>query len=77
MSKNRNPYEGFYNGDYGLLVTDKPELFPSDMTLRFQCGQISDFEAVAEGDILELPIGGFLPSSYYTTLSCKLGIKMI
>ena len=35
------------------------------MTLRFQCGQISDFEAVAGGDILELPIGGFLPSSYY------------
>lgn len=31
-------YEGFYNGDYGLFVTDKPELFPSNMTLRFQCG---------------------------------------
>ena len=67
--ENGMDYEGFYNGDYGLLVTDKPELFPSDMTLRFQCGQISDFEAVAGGDILELPIGGFLPSSYYGGLS--------
>lgn len=67
--ENGMDYEGFYNGDYGLLVTDKPELFPSNMTLRFQCGQIKDFEAVAGGDILELPIGGFLPSSYYGGLS--------
>ena len=61
--ENGMDYEEFYNGDYGLLVTDKPELF------RFQCAQIRDFEAVAGGDILELPIGGFLPSSYYGGLS--------
>ena len=62
-------YEGFYNGDYGLLVADKPELFPSNQVVRFQCGHISEFEAVAGGDLLELPIGGFLPSSYYGGLS--------
>lgn len=62
-------YEGFYNGDYGLLAADKPELFPSNQVVRFQCGHISEFEAVAGGDLLELPIGGFLPSSYYGGLS--------
>lgn len=67
--ENGMDYGEFYNGDYGLLVTDKPELFPSDMTLRFRRGQISEFEAVVEGDMLELPICGFLPSSYYGGLS--------
>ena len=67
--ENGMDYEGFYNGNYGLLVTDKPELFPSDMQLRFQCAQLSEFEAVADGDMIELPIGGFLPSNYYGGLS--------
>ncbi len=67
--ENGMDYERFYHGDYGLLVADKPELFPSNPVARFQCGQISEFEAVADGDFLELPIGGFLPSSYYGGLS--------
>ncbi|MBE7003500.1 MAG: ABC transporter permease [Ruminococcaceae bacterium] len=62
-------YEGFEHGDYGLIATDKPELFPDDMVLRFQRGQISNYEAVADGDLLELPIGGYLPGSYYGGLS--------
>ena len=67
--ENGMDYEGFYNGDYGLLAAAKPELFPSNPVIRFQCGQIREFEAVADGDLLELPIGGFLPSSYYGGLS--------
>lgn len=62
-------YEGFYNGDYGLLAADKPELFPGNQVVRFRCGHISEFEALAGGDLLELPIGGFLPGSYYGGLS--------
>lgn len=69
ITSNDMDYEGFYNGDYGLLVADKPELFPSNPVVRFQCGQISEFEAIADGDLLELPIGGFLPGSYYGGLS--------
>ena len=69
IAQNGMDYEGFYNGDYGLLVAAKPELFPSNPVVCFQCGQISEFEAVAYGDLLELPIGGFLPSSYYGGLS--------
>lgn len=67
--ENGMDYEEFYNGDSGLLVADKPAFFPSDQTVRFQCGHISEFEAVADGDLLELPIGGFLPGSYYGGLS--------
>ena len=67
--ENGMDYEGFYNGDYGLLAADRPELFPSNPVVRFKCGQISKFEAVADGDLLELPIGGFLPGSYYGGLS--------
>ena len=51
------------------MVADKPAFFPIDQTVRFQCGHISEFEAVADGDLLELPIGGFLPGSYYGGLS--------
>ena len=69
IAQNGMDYEGFYNGDYGLLVAARPELFPGNPVVRFQCGKISEFEAVADGDLLELPIGGFLPSSYYGGLS--------
>ena len=69
MVENDMYYEGFCNGNYGLLVADKPELFPGNPVVRFQCGQISEFEAVADGDLTELPIGGFLPGSYYGGLS--------
>lgn len=69
IASNGMDYEEFCKGDYGLLVADKPELFPSNPVVRFQCGQISEFEAVADGDLLELPIGGFLPGSYYGGLS--------
>ena len=67
--ENGMDYEGFCNGDYGLLAAAKPELFPSNPVVRFRCGRISEFEAAADGDLLELPIGGFLPSSYYGGLS--------
>ncbi len=69
IAQNDMDYEGFYNGDYGLLAADKPELFPSNPVVRFRCGQISEFEAVVDGDLRELPIGGFLPGSYYGGLS--------
>ena len=69
IAQNGMDYEGFYNGDYGLLAADKPELFPGDPLVRFHCGQISEFEAAADGDLQELPIDGFLPGSYYGGLS--------
>lgn len=62
-------YEGFYNGSYGLLVSDRPELFPDAMSVSFQWGQLSRYEASAAGEMLELPIGGFLPGSYYGGVS--------
>lgn len=69
LEENGFNYDAFYNGECGLLVTDKPELLPNDMILQLQCGQIKQYEAIPDGNTFTLPIGGFLPSSYYGGLS--------
>jgi Cell division protein len=57
--------EAFRNGDFALLVSDKPELFPSDMIIKFQLGHIQNYEGKPDGVEKQLKIGGFLPGSYY------------
>lgn len=69
LEENGFNYDAFYNGECGLLVTDKPELLPNDMILQLQCGQIKQYEAIPDGNTFTLPIGGFLPGSYYGGLS--------
>lgn len=69
LKENGFNYDAFYNGECALLVTDKPELLPDDMILQLQCGQIKQYEAIPDGNTFTLPIGGFLPSSYYGGLS--------
>ena len=62
-------YEGFYQGEYGLIAGDTPELFPDNMTLHFQTGQLNQYKVIPNDKSMEIPIGGFLPSSYYGGLS--------
>ena len=62
-------YEGFYQGQYGLIACDTPELFPDNMTLHFQTGQLNQYEVIPNDKTMEIPIGGFLPGSYYGGLS--------
>ncbi len=62
-------YEGFYQGQYGLIACDTPELFPDNMTLHFQTGQLNQYKVIPNDKSMEIPIGGFLPSSYYGGLS--------
>lgn len=61
--------DAFRRGDFALLATDTPELFPADMTIDFSLGQIQQYEAVPDGAAQQITIGGFLPSSYYGGLS--------
>lgn len=65
FDKNGWELEAFRNGDFALLVSNKPDLFPTDMVIDFQLGHIQQYEAVPDGEIKHLNIGGFLPSSYY------------
>ncbi len=62
-------YEGFCQGKYGLIACDNPDLFPDNMTLHFQAGQLSQYEVIPNDQSMEIPIGGFLPGSYYGGLS--------
>ena len=62
-------YGGFCQGQYGLIACDYPELFPDNMTLHFQTGQLNQYEVIPNDKSMEIPIGGFLPSSYYGGLS--------
>lgn len=62
-------YEGFCQGQYGLMACDDPDLFPDNMTLHFQTGRLNQYEAIPNDKSMEIPIGGFLPSSYYGGLS--------
>ncbi len=58
-------YEGFYQGEYGLIAGDTPD----NMTLHFQTGQLNQYKVIPNDKSMEIPIGGFLPSSYYGGLS--------
>ena len=62
-------HEGFCQGQYGLIACDNPGLFPDNMTLHFQTGQLNQYEVIPNDKTMEIPIGGFLPGSYYGGLS--------